>query len=163
MKRAKHKPRNHKKSSNNTILKQQKIRSPYINTLMTILGVYIPNLLLLINKGDAIMEFMKNQSEYGGLIANILAILVAAYSRFLDECFLHKRVYWLSFFAFCTAIGIFEQSNSYIYSDLSLTGGWTRSFYAVLALHMLLIVLIFALYKQKCWHVILKYNKFIIK
>ncbi len=105
---------------------------------------------------------MTNQSGYGGLAVNILVILAAAYSKFSDECFLHKQVYWLSFFAFCTAIVIFAQANAYISSDFSLAYDWTRSFCMTLVLHVLLILFIFALYRQNRWHVILKYNKIVL-
>lgn len=165
MKRAKRKqkPRKLNKQSSNSVLKQKKISSPYVNTLIIMLGMYIPHLLLAISKGEVVDAFITNNSKYGGLIVNFLIILAAAYSRFSDEYFLHRKVYWLSFFAFCIAIAIHAQANAYLSPNFSLVYDALESPCMALVLQVLFVMLIFALYKQKCWHVTMKYNKIIIK
>ena len=127
-----------------------KYKEAFITTLFTLGGIYATFItFIFIKDSDAIGNLFQAQALLGGLYVNFFAIVGVAYSKFAQEMFVHKNVYWLSIISFITIISIFAQAEVMVDDSTSFIADWLESPYISIALQMLLAILIFAIAAQK--------------
>ena len=143
---------------------QTKRKNKYTTALMTTLfavgGIYITFFVLLLSKGaDVAYDIYEAQALLGGLYVNLFAVIGVAYSKFADEMFLHKNVFWLTLVSFVILICIYAQACAMNDFTIPLIAEWMRAQWVSLLLQISLIVLIFILAIQTEMSARISYNK----
>lgn len=140
-----------------------KYKEALITTLFTLGGIYATFItFIFIKDSDAIGNLFQAQALLGGLYVNFFAISGVSYSKFAQEMFVHRNVYWLSLISFITIISIYAQADVMVDDSTSFIADWLESPYISIALQMLLAILIFAIAAQKESSIHVTYNKKIL-
>lgn len=140
--------------------KKCKYTDAFISTLLTLGGIYASFFTLILIKDRNICgDIIRYQSLLGGLFVNLFAVISVAYSKFSNEIFIHRNIYWLSLLAFTVIISIFAQARLIVDPSISLIIEWFRQPCISVILQVFLAILIFIISAQQKLDVSISYNK----
>ena len=76
-------------------------KETFLTTVFTFGGIYITFIIMsFIDGGNAVDNLFQYESSIGGLYVNLFAMISVSYSKFANEEFVHKVVYWLCLISF---------------------------------------------------------------
>ena len=140
--------------------KKCKYKDAFISTILALGGIYVSFFALIFIKGGNILDdIIQSQSLLGGLFVNLFAVISVAYSKFSNEIFIHRNIYWLTLIAFTVIISIFAQARIIADPSVYLIIEWLKLPCISVVLQVILAILIFSISAQQKLDVRISYNK----
>lgn len=134
-----------------------------ITTIIAMLGIYVPTIFSLCDKGgDAITNFFEAQASLGGICVNVLVLIGVAYNKFSKDKFIYQSVYWWSMATFMVIAVIFAHSVHVVAPMVDMEFEFLGAKYIALPLHLLLFGCIYAVAAQKMHELQIHYNKVVL-
>lgn len=134
-----------------TDLTNQRRCKSFVNTILTMLGIYIAFFVMILAEGvdDVFDMFVDVQATPAGMYVNALAVISMTYSKFSTMDLIRVSTYFLSVFALFVVINIFAQSLYVVNPELWSAWDCFRSPMVTVALQVILMWSIYLLASQK--------------
>lgn len=135
-------------------------KEAFLITVFTFCGIYITFIIMsFIDGGNAVDNLFQYESSIGGLYVNLFAMISVSYSKFANEEFVHKVVYWLCLISFVVIITIYSQARCMTENTISLVVRWLEYPILSVVLQLIFVILIFLISMQKEYIVRITYRK----
>ncbi len=135
-------------------------KEAFLTTVFTFGGIYITFIIMsFIDGGNAVDNLFQYESSIGGLYVNLFAMISVSYSKFANEEFVHKVVYWLCLISFVVIITIYSQARCMTENTISLVVRWLEHPILSVVLQLIFVILIFLISMQKEYIVRITYRK----
>lgn len=135
-------------------------KEAFLTTVFTFGGIYITFIIMsFIDGGNAVDNLFQYESSIGGLYVNLFAMISVSYSKFANEEFVHKVVYWLCLISFVVIITIYSQARCMTENTISLVVRWLEHPILSVVLQLIFVILIFLISMQKEYIVCIIYRK----
>lgn len=135
-------------------------KEAFLTTVFTFGGIYITFIIMsFIDGGNAVDNLFQYESSIGGLYVNLFAMISVSYSKFANEEFVHKVVYWLCLISFVVIITIYSQARCMTENTISLVVRWLEYPILSVVLQLIFVILIFLISMQKEYIVRITFRK----